>query len=153
VQFGCELSATNSAVRPRAKQSTVIHDRVDVRAPAALKRADGPRFRVTACYELKRDRTHIVLKASLALRRARLVSCCLMIAVLSWVLPVVALPPQPRQSTGERSKALQGEVLLRYRAYIEPVKPRKAAALKCLLTPHHRREPDACLIVVCWAPG
>ena len=48
----------HAAVRPRAKQPAIVHDRVDVRAPATLKRADGPRFRVAARNELKRDRAH-----------------------------------------------------------------------------------------------
>jgi hypothetical protein len=78
-----------------------------VRAPAALKRADGPRSGIAAGYELKRDRAHIFLKAI----RARLPNCRLVIAMLSRYHPVVTyFLPQPWRPTGERSKAQQGEV-------------------------------------------
>jgi hypothetical protein len=48
----------HAAITARVEQPAIIHDRVDVRALSALKRADGPRFGVTARDELKRDHAH-----------------------------------------------------------------------------------------------
>jgi hypothetical protein len=103
----------HAAVKPRTKQPGIIHDRVDMRAPAALKRADSPRARIVAGYELKRDRAHIILNASRALRRTRLPNCCL-IALRSRAMVRTAggsIFPASAAVNG-RSKALQGEVLV-----------------------------------------